>query len=389
MFTRDITKKVRALAKQFPVIALLGPRQSGKTTLSRLLFNKHIYLTLEDLDIAEFATNDPRGFFEKYKNSHGIILDEIQNTPELLSYIQGYVDKEKKDGYFIITGSQNFLLNESITQTLAGRIALCTLLPLSVHELQQNEILMHNIESLLFKGSYPAVYSKKISPLDLFPNYIRTYIERDVRQLKQVHDVSLFQRFIKLCAGRIGQLLNLSALGDECGISSVTVRSWLSLLEQSYIIFLLQPHHKNFNKRLVKASKLYFYDTGLACSLLGIESEDQLWTHYLRGGLFESLILSDLMKQRYNQGRLPSIYFWRDKMGHEMDCIIEKASKLIPVEIKSGKTITNEFFDNLKYWYELTKSKNKGFVVYAGNDNQKRSIGTVMSWNSAYKILDK
>jgi predicted AAA+ superfamily ATPase len=246
------------------------------------------------------------------------------------------------------------------------------------------------MEDILFKGCYPRIYADSISPTDWYPNYIRTYVERDVRQIQQVADLSVFQRFLKLCAGRIGQLVNLVSLGNDCGIDSRTVNSWLSILEASYIIFLFRPHHNNLSKRLIKAPKLYFYDTGLACSLLGIESVTQLPTHYLRGGLFESLIISDLIKQRYNAGALSNVYFWRDIAGNEIDCNIDRADDAIPVEIKAGKTIINSYFDGVRYWSELAKKDlAKSIVIYAGDDEQQRSHGRVLGWRSVSRVMEK
>ena len=256
----------------------------------------------------EFAKTDPRGFLKTHVKEPGVILDEVQNVPELLSYIQTHVDESQKKGQFILTGSQNLLLSEHITQSLAGRVAIHTLLPLSISELKDQ--LPETPEEMIFKGSYARIYSDSVTPREWYPNYVRTYLERDVRQIKQIGDLSTFQRFLKLCAGRMGQLLNLSSLANDCGISVSTAKSWISVLEMSYIVFLLHPHHKNFSKRLIKMPKLYFYDTGVACSLLNIESPEHLTTHYLRGGLFESLIISDLIKNQYNVALEPSHYFW-------------------------------------------------------------------------------
>jgi uncharacterized protein len=367
--------------KKFPAIAIMGPRQSGKTTLAQEVFKEHRYVLLEELDERLFAEQDPRGFLASRSNKNGIILDEIQEAPHLLSYIQGIIDKEDKPGFFILTGSQNFVLNQSITQTLAGRVAMLTLLPLSISELKDADLLPKYSEELSFKGCYPRLYKKNFLPSEWYPSYIKNYIERDVRQIVSIDNLSTFQRFIRLCAGRIGQILNLSSLGNDCGISHNTARSWLTLLEASYIVFLLEPYYKNFSKRLIKSPKIYFYDTGLACSLLKINSVEQLNDHYLRGGLFESLIISDLMKNSYNKALDPSLYFWRDSQGHEIDCLIEKALKMIPIEIKAGYTINKDFFKGLNYWNNLTSSNPKnGYIIYSGNEVQHRSLGNVLSW---------
>ncbi len=388
MISRKITPKLQEVATYFPVVAILGPRQSGKTTLAKTTFNKHQYVSLEDLDVREFALKDPRSFLERYRNPYGIILDEIQHVPTILSYIQTSVDVERIPGYFILTGSQNFLINEAVSQTLAGRIAILTLLPLSLSELETAQVLPDTIENTIFKGSYPPVYAYDIPVPIWYAGYLLTYIERDVRQIKNITNLSTFKLFMQLCAGRIGQLLNLNSLANDCGISSNTAQSWLSILEASYIIFLLYPHYKNFSRRLVKSPKLYFFDTGLACTLLAIESADQVYSHYLRGGLVECLVLAEMYKAYYNAARTPRLYFWRDNHGHEVDCIIEEANQLIPVEIKSGKTISSDYFDTLDYWNELTGSRpDKGFVIYAGSENQQRTRGNIMSWRSVGTLI--
>ncbi len=386
---RDLEKKLKGLAKKFPVIGIFGPRQSGKTTLSKIAFNKHKFVSLEDYKTKELAKSDLYAFFNAHHNKYGIVLDEIQEVPELLSYIKVYSDEHNKPGYFILTGSQNFLINETVTQTLAGRIAITTLLPFSINELKKAKQPSKILNKFIFKGQYPKVTVQKALPIDWYPNYIRTYVQRDVRQIKNVTDLSLFQKFMGLCAGRIGQLLNITSLANDCGIGVNTVKSWLSVLEASYIIFLLQPHYKNFNKRLVKTPKLYFYDTGLACSFLGIDSSDQLINHYLRGGIFESLIISDLLKYHYNLGLIPHVYFFRDNVGHEIDCIIERGTELIRIEIKSGQTINPSFFDNLDYWNKLAKKDDykNNFIVYAGLENQKRSKVKIVAWNCVDKIF--
>lgn len=379
--------KLEELAQKMPVLAIMGPRQSGKTTIARETFKKHVYVSLEQLKEREFAQEDPDLFFQRYHNEHGIILDEIQRVPELLSYIQVHVDEFKKAGYFILTGSQNFLIHEAITQTLAGRIALFTLLPFSINELKKADLLPKTIEGCIFKGQYPRVYAYDLDPLKWYPDYLSTYVERDIRSIRNITDLSLFQRFIGLCAGRIGQLLNITSLANDCGVTVSTAKSWLSLLEASYIIFLLQPYHRNHGKRLVKTPKLYFYDSGLACSILGIESEEQLVQHYLRGGLVETLILSELIKQQYNKGRRPHLYFWRDKIGHEVDVLINVGTTFIPVEIKAGKTISTSYFEGLRYWYQLVESEEiNGIVIYAGDDDQQRKYGKVVSWRSMKMI---
>ncbi|OGT23060.1 MAG: AAA family ATPase [Gammaproteobacteria bacterium RIFCSPHIGHO2_02_FULL_42_13] len=385
MIKRQLSRKIKEIAKKMPVVALVGPRQSGKTTLAKHAFPNYKYASLEDLDIRQYAKTDPRGFLTDYCD--GAILDEIQHVPELFSYIQTHVDQNDKPGQFILTGSQNFLLLESISQTLAGRISLLTLLPFSTTELANNHYQLSHLEDILFQGLYPRIYKHKIKPTDWYPDYIRTYLERDIRQIKNVHDLSVFHKFLKLCAARTGQLLNLSSLAADCGITHVTARAWISLLETSYIVFLLQPYHNNFGKQLTKSPKLYFYDTGIVCSLLDIENSKQLSTHYIKGYLFETFIISEFVKTFYNSGKTPELYFWRDKSGHEIDCLIKQATYLTPIEIKSSRTIANDFFETLYYWDQLTQMQEQAFLIYGGDTDQKRNIATVLSWHHLSKVF--
>ncbi|MFH1379972.1 MAG: ATP-binding protein [bacterium] len=387
MITRDIAKQVLRLSKKYPVTAIMGPRQSGKTTLTRMIFPNKAYASLEDLETREFAQKDPRAFLSHY--SKGCIIDEVQRVPSLLSYIQTYVDKyPKKTGLFILTGSQNILMLEGISQSLAGRIALFKLLPLSIAELSHSKYKIKDLEDVLWNGMYPRLYNKKLKPHEIYPYYIQTYIERDVRLIKNITDLGAFHRFLKLCAGHIGQIVNVSSLGNDCGITHNTAKAWLSILESSYIIFLIQPHYKNFKKRLVKMPKLYFYDTGLACSLLGIHAKEQVSTHYLKGGLFESFVFSEMIKTRFNRGIEHQYYFWRDKTGNEIDCIYEKGATLIPVEIKSGKTINNYFFKGINFFNKLSgNSPKNSFLVYGGTNNQVRSSCTILSWKNIHELF--
>jgi predicted AAA+ superfamily ATPase len=386
MFKRELTQKFQQLAKKFPILALIGPRQSGKSTLARMVFPNYKYVSLEDLDQREFATNDPRNFLETYNS--GVIIDEAQLVPSLFSYLQTYVDQHNEPGQFILTGSQNFLLSEKINQSLAGRVAFLTLLPLSLQELVDDNHQFDNYEQAIYQGFYPRIYDKQIAPIDWYPNYIRTYIERDVREIKNILDIGQFQLFLKMCASRVGQLVNLSALANDCGITEKTAKSWLALLEQSFIIFTLKPFHENLGKRLVKMPKLYFYDTGVVCSLLGIDDVNQITTHYAKGVLFENLIIAELMKTRFNEGLLPNLYFWRDKLGHEIDCVIEQANKTILVEIKSGRTISTDYFTDLKYWQKLADSTtNEANVIYGGDENQIRGGIRVLSWDKIKELL--
>jgi len=383
MIERTLATKMISLAQKFQVITLTGPRQSGKTTLVRAAFPALPYISLEEPDIRQLALTDPRGFLSNYPT--GAILDEIQNTPELFSYIQRLVD-ENRQVQFILTGSSNFLLMEKISQTLAGRTAVLHLLPFSFHEL---EPLAEQYENLIFKGQYPRIYDRDISPTDFYPSYIQTYVERDVRLMKNIGDINAFIQFTRLCAGRIGQLLNYASLASDAGISPNTAKSWLSILESSYILYRLQPYHHNFNKRLVKSPKLYFYDTGVACSLLGIHEEDQVHLHYLRGSLFENLIINEFIKRNFNRGENRQPYFWQDNHGKEIDCLLLDGERVTPIEIKSGKTMSTSYFDNLKYWGSLAAlPENQGYVVYGGEQSMQTSAGALISWRNLERILD-
>jgi len=388
MISRTLSDKLKYFAKLYPVISVTGPRQSGKTTLVKQAFANYKYFNLEDVDIRNFAITDPKGFLGNA--GEGMIIDEIQRVPELFSYIQNIVDRSDKTGQFIITGSQNFLLMESITQTLAGRIAILKLLPFSNFELKEANLISDNFKTQIFKGAYPRLYDKNIPPKDFYSFYIQTYLERDVKQIRNISNQNTFIRFIKMCAGRVGQLLNITNLANDCGITQVTAKSWLSVLEASYIIYFLQPHYKNFNKRLVKMPKMYFCDTGLVCSLLGIKDEYQVQPHYLYGALFENFIINEFQKFFYNNVIEPELYFWRDKNGKEIDLIIEMQNKLMAVEIKAGETFVSNYFKNLKYWNKLSgNSEENSFIVYGGTSNLKTSNGELFSWLNIDGIIDK
>lgn len=380
MFDRLLQKKLISLSKQYPVVTITGPRQSGKTTLVKATFPRKRYVSLETPDDREYAEADPRGFLKQLAG--GAIIDEIQRVPNLLSYIQTLVDEKQKEGLFILTGSQQLLLLDHVTQSLAGRTALLRLYPLSAEELDKNNIARGNLLSQLITGGYPRVYDRKLNPSEWYENYIATYVERDVRSIKNVGDLSTFTRFLRMCAARSGQLLSLSGLGTDCGINHNTAKSWLSVLEASYIIFLLQPHFANFNKRLVKSPKLYFLDAGVLCYLLNIKDPEVIHTCPYRGQIFETFVMSELVKFYANRGIKAPVYFWRDKTGHEIDCLIEENNRLIPIEIKSGETITGDYFKPLDFWQSLSHSTEKGFVVYAGDHAQRRENATVVPWNS-------
>lgn len=387
MIQREIQEKLIHLSKKFPVVAVIGPRQSGKTTLVKMGFPDKEYVNLEEPDTRLFAMKDPRSFLSNRKS--GLIIDEAQRAPEIFSYIQTIVDDEKISGNFILTGSQNFLMQEKISQTLAGRVAILTLLPFSLSEVFSDDA-QDDFTYFIFKGFYPPIYDRHISPKDWYPNYIHTYLERDVRLIKNIPDLNSFILFVKLCAGRIGQLLNLSSLAIEAGISVNTVKSWLSVLEASYIIFRLEPHYQNFNKRLVKMSKLYFYDTGLACSLLGLENSNQINTHFLLGALFENFIISDLLKYNLNNALHYNFYFWRDKLGREVDCLVDFGIKKIALEIKAGRTINDEFFKGLNFYKELSGDEQiNAYLIYGGNKEHTRISVKVLPWNKTTNIFNE
>jgi len=377
MIKRNVETYIERARRGFPIITITGPRQSGKTTLAKYLFSNLDYVSLEDPQSREFALSDPKGFLSRYRT--GAIFDEVQRCPDLLSYLQGIVDEDQQPGKFVLTGSQNFGLVSTITQSLAGRTALVTLLPFSISECYRDNL--PDVDKTIFTGLYPPVHDREILSEDWYPNYVQTYLERDVRQIVSVKDLNTFQTFLRLCAGRTARLLNTSALAVECGVSHTTVRNWISILEASYIIFRLQPHHNNFNKRLVKSPKLYFYDTGLAAWLLSIQSTTQLSTHPMRGELFESMIISEMVKSRFNQGRPSNLYFWRDYQGNEVDVIVDHGTTLMPLEIKSGKTFHPEFTNGLKKWSKIAGATSESPILIYSGDEELRSSGVeVLPW---------
>ena len=382
MILRDAEKTIHVMLRGFPIVTITGPRQSGKTTLARAIFADKPYASLEDPDIRLFARDDPRSFLDRFPD--GAVLDEIQRCPELLSYLQSRVDADGRMGLYILTDSQQFGLLSKITQSLAGRTAFLELLPFSLPELKKTDLLPTQVDTILYKGSYPPIYDRDIPPNIWFSAYTTTYIERDVRQILQIQNLETFQRFIRLCAGRTGQLLNLSALASECGITHNTVKSWISVMEASYIVFLLRPHHANFKKRLVKMPKLYFYDVGLASWLLGIRTPEHITNHPLRGALFETFILSELLKSRMNKGERPSLFFWRDSNGNEVDVIEEQGGKLRPIEIKSGKTLSIESTAGLKKWLKLAQEKGTSpTLIYGGDDSYQSGNIQIAGWQKS------
>lgn len=387
MIKRQATLTALKLAQQFRAVLIMGPRQSGKTTLAKMTFPDKPYASLETPSVRQFAMEDPIQFLAQFPN--GAILDEIQRVPALLSWLQQNLDDTPTvKGKFILTGSNNLLLLESVTQTLAGRVGHIELLPFSVAELSALPNALIDVNTLLWSGAYPPVQADGISPNNWFASYIRTYIERDVRQLKNVGNLLLFERFLSLCAGRVGQELNFTQLSNEVGADVKTIQSWMGILQASYIVYLLPPFFKNFNKRLTKTPKLYFYDTGLACNLLRISDPNILIQHPFKGALFENFIVTELLKNRFNQGQRSNLYFWRESSGNEIDVLIDEGLRQIPIEIKSGQTIHSDWLKGLKYWQTLTKQTNENaYVIYGGDEVQNRSEGIVIqSWKEISKL---
>ncbi len=388
MIDRNVRKTIEDLLEGFPIVTLTGPRQSGKTTLARAVFNNQPYASLEEPDLRQAANEDPRSFLARFPN--GAVLDEVQRCPEILSYLQTLVDKDGRMGLFILTGSQQFGLMTGITQSLAGRTAFVELLPFSIQELAAANMVPIDIDAMLLSGCYPPIYDRGLTPAAWYSAYVTAYVERDVRQMLKIQDLETFQRFVRLCAGRTGQLLNLSSLSAECGITHNTAKSWISVMEASYIVFLLRPHHSNFNKRLVKMPKLYFYDVGLVSWLLGIRTTEQMITHPLRGNIFETFIISELIKSKLNQGEKPDFSFWRDSNGNEVDLIIELGAHFFPVEIKSGRTLTNESYAGLRKWCSLAgKKAGAPALIYAGDESYQHKVIHVIGWKECGNLSEK
>ncbi len=385
---RTIEPVLRTYASQYPVVTITGPRQSGKTTLCTKVFPDKPYANLEAPDIRQFAFDDPRGFLSQYPD--GAIFDEIQRSPDLVSYLQEIVDQDGRDGLFILTGSQQFEVSNAINQSLAGRTALIKLLPFSLQEIT-SAYSIPDIDGLLYKGFYPRLWDKKLDPTQALRDYFETYIERDLRQLIAIKDLNLFQRFIKLCAGRVGQLLNLNSLANDTGVSHTTARSWLSLLEASYIVFLLQPYHRNISKRLVKSPKIYFYDVGLASYLLGIENEKQVSRDPLRGSMFENMVIAEVLKYRYHNGMSNNLYFYRDSKGNEVDLLLVSGADFAPIEIKAGMTVTRDYFKGLNHFARLFPDNIPAGcgIIYGGNEQQRRTNVFICPFAQIYELLNQ
>lgn len=376
---RDIVKPLKQILGKYPIVAVTGPRQSGKTTLLRHSFPEFEYVNLENPDSRIFAAEDPNNFLKRYSSK--VILDEIQRVPSLFSYIQTHVDESRAMGQYILSGSQNFHLMQNITQSLAGRVAIFRLFPFDNQELSRNSLLNDSYVHCMVKGFYPAIYDRDIASRTFYSNYIQTYIQRDVTELIAIKDLRLFQNFLALCATRAGQILNINALANECGVSQPTAKSWLSALENSYITFQLQPYYENFSKRVIKSPKLYFYDTGLLCYLLKLNNPDQLLLHPFKGSLFENMMVAEYVKRMYHTDQVEDVWYWRDSGGHEVDLIVQRGDVLEIVEFKATETIMPDLFKGLTYFETISKKINlKKTLVYAGNELQQRSVAEVLPW---------
>ncbi len=378
MIPRKLTPYIQKMLGKFPIVSLTGPRQSGKTTLLENAFPDYQYYNLERMDHREMILSDPVGFLKSAGTK--VIFDEAQNLPELFSYIQVISDERNLSGQYILSGSQSFLLNHHISQSLAGRVSVNHLFPFDITELET--VKNHEVCQTILKGFYPRLYDKDIAPADFYPSYLETYIQRDVRTLKGIENLNTFSRFLSLCAGRIGQVLNLTSLANDTGIALNTAKAWLSLLEASFIIYQVQPYYNNFSKRLIKSPKLYFYDTGVACSLLKLTDPEMVRTHYLYGSLFENLVISEILKNRCHTGKRPSVYYWRESNGVEIDCIVEKGNnEILALEIKGGQTFTKDYLKNLRNFAKNKDNVNiNKAIVYAGDQSTVIADTQLIPW---------
>ena len=384
MIRRDIQDELLYLSKNYPIVTITGPRQAGKTTIAKHVFSDYKYCNLEIPEIRELATHDPNAFFKEFPCP--VIIDEVQRVPQLLSYIQSICDESGKKGMFILTGSHQLRLTEAITQSLAGRTALLRLLPLSIHELSKSNIYLER-EEYIYKGFLPGIYKDNLDPTRAYRNYFQTYVERDVRQLIKLKQLSSFENFMRLLAGRVGQVLNLNSISNDLGISTTTLSEWISVLEASYVIFRLFPYYKNYGKRITKTPKLYFTDVGLASYLLGIRNHEQTLRDPLWGNLFENMVVMEAVKSRLNMGKDINLYYFRDNNKNEVDLIYEKNRKLIPIEIKSAMTLNKDFYRGIKYFQKTSPDSTKGYLIYAGNLYPENNVSKTISFRDILSIL--
>ncbi len=381
---REMVNLLKQRTKGFPVITITGPRQSGKTTFAKMNFPDYQYVSLESFDNRDHAINDPRDFIKQYPDK--TIIDEFQRAPELTSYLQEHIDNVNKPGMYILTGSNQFEYLHSVTQSLAGRTIMLKLLPFNYTELYSKENKLPKLDDIIVKGWYPRIYDQQMDHGDFYRSYFETYIQRDVNEIVQVKSLSDFRKFTQLCAGRTGQIVNFSNIANEIGVSYHTIKSWLSILQASFIVELLQPYHRNFNKRITKSAKLYFLDTGLACNLIGIHNSKQLSTHPLRGELFETYVFSELLKHKYNNPIFSNLYYYRDSNNNEIDFLVESGYGLIPIEVKLNSTPRKMHFKNIEYFNKLSENVSKNYLVYSGNDNMHRFNSEIVGYNSIGEI---
>lgn len=384
-YGREVSNQISQLQKGFPVISVTGPRQSGKTTFLQHQFAEFSYFNLENPQTRELVANDPEQFLQL--NPSRVIIDEVQRLPELLSYVQAHVDKREEMGAIIISGSQNLLISERVSQSLAGRAAYQNIFPFSLKELKKNQLDLDNYHDQILKGFYPAVYSRDIAPSLYYSQYLATYVERDARLIKNIQNLSQFQRFMGLLAGRVGQIVNIVSLASDTGISPNTAEDWISILEASYIVYRLQPYYQNLGKRLIKSPKIFFYDTGVLCSLLNISSKKELVNHFAIGSIFENFVIAEFKKELSETNKSASVYFYRDNHGNEIDLVINTGGKLIPVEIKSSTTYNSSFFAGFDYWRKHIDSQARGYVVYGGENTQKIGGNELISWSKLQNIF--
>jgi len=385
LIERELSKSINKSAKGFPVITITGPRQSGKTTFAKMMFPDYDYVTLEDPNMREYAISDPNDFINKYSNK--VIIDEFQRVPQLTSYLQGHIDTINEPGMYILTGSNQFEHLHSVSQTLAGRTAVLKLLPFSYNELYSGKRTDENIYDIMIKGWYPRIFDQELQYSTFYNSYFETYIQRDVRSIVNVQNLNDFQRFVRLCAGRTGQIVNFSNLANEVGVTYNTIKGWISVLQASYVIELLHPYYRNYNKRIIKNPKLYFLDTGLACNLIGINKPEHLETHPIRGEIFETFVYSELLKNKYNRSLGSNLYFFRDSNNNEIDFLSESGAGLIPIEVKLNSTPRKVHFKNIEYFNKLTDNIVQNYLIYSGIKNEHRYNCNIIGYSSITDVL--